>query len=255
MAEPLPIAEPSIPAQADTPPIEENPELVTAESGSFLKGCDPGSPDFPLQMLARTLSRSAMLRQRGVWSLVELDWSDEDLRTIRAWSQIGAFDTREIRDHVVTYGSARLDGVEAVALTFLACCSDIAMARADESEMWPTIQSTFGTTLRSRLFQGPGNPKARIREATERVCSRLRIRHVFGREGEQSWRRTVFLQFGITRSGRRAALVADRKLDTPSNGRGTTIVANPSFGIVRELWRTLQRYRAGQLTYSRSVQF
>jgi hypothetical protein len=254
MAEPLPTAQPSTPAQANTPPIEEYPEQVIVESGSFLDGCDPGSSDFPLQMLARTLSRSATLRQRGAWSLVELDWTDQDLQMIRAWSQIGTFDTREIRDHVVTYGSARLDGVEAVALTFLACCSDIAMARADESEMWPTIQSTFGTGLRSRLFQGPGNPKARIREATERVCSRLRIRHVFGREGEQSWRRTVFLQFGITRNGRKRLpwwLTENSTLPvTVEELLSSPTLRSESFG---ELWRTLQRYRAGQLTYSRSV--
>lgn len=240
-------------------PVE--PEAPIAEAfdtyvgpSSFLAGCDPGAPDFPIHMLKRTLSRSAALRQRGVWSLVELEWSDEDLEAIRTWSQVGTFEMREVRRESVTYGSARFDGVEALALLFLACCSDIAMVRADETEMWPTIQSTFGLSLRARLFQGPANPNVRIREATERVCSRLRIRHVFGREGEQSWRRTVFLQFGITRSGWKrlpwwlsgasvVPVAVEELLSSPA-------LRSNSFG---EFWRTLQRYRAGQLTHSQCV--
>ena len=120
--------------------------------------------------------------------------------------------------------------------------------------MWATIQSTFGSDLRARLFQGPANPKARVREAMERICARLRIRHVFGREGEQSWRRTVFLQFGMTRSGRRRLpwwltenstipVTVEELLSSPTH-------SSESFG---EFWRTLQRHRAGQLTYARSA--
>jgi hypothetical protein len=40
-----------------------------------------------------------------------------------------------------------------------------------------------------------------LRDATEEICRKSRIRHAFGREGEQSWLRTVFLQFGFSRRG------------------------------------------------------
>jgi len=254
IAEPAPVAKPYKPTQTHLPAIEDPPALEEAEaifdSEPLLKDCDPSSVTFPLQLLARFVSRSASLRRCGVWSLAELPWAEEDLRMIRAWSQIGTFDFTDIRRQTVTYGSARMDGAEAVALTFLACCSDIAMARADESEMWPTIHATFGPDLRSRLFQGPGIPKVRIREATERICSKLGIRHVFGREGEQSWRRTVFLQFGMTRSGRQrlpwwltyastVPVAVEDLLSSPN-------LRSESFG---EFWRTLQRYRAGQISH------
>lgn len=228
--------------------------VVTAESEGFLEGCNPDLPDFPLQLLNRILFRSAPLRQLGVWSLVELGWAEPDLLKIRKWSQTAAFDFREIRRQAVLYGTVRLDGAEAVALAFLACCSDIAMARADETEMWSTIQSAFGPRLRSQLFGGPGVPKAPIREATERVCSKLGIRHVFGREGEQSWRRTVFLQFGMTRRGYQRLpwwLTGYSVLPTAVEELlSSQTLRSESFG---EFWRTLQRYRASQLSYSRAV--
>jgi hypothetical protein len=240
----------------ETYPIEDSFTLeaaVTGESG-FLEGCNPNSSDFALQLLSRILLRSAPLRRLGVWSLVELGWTEDDLLKIRSWSQTTAFDFRQICQQTLLYGTLRFDGAEAVALTFLACCSDVAMARADESEMWSTIQSTFGSCLRSQLFNGPGVPKARIREATERICSKLRIRHVFGREGEQSWRRTVFLQFGMTRRGYQRLpwwLTGSSVLPTAVEELlSSESLRSESFG---EFWHTLQRYRANQLSYPRVV--
>lgn len=220
----------------------------------FLMDCDPAATDFPFQVLKCCLVRSAPLRQRGIWSLIELQWADEDFDLLRKWSQIGMLDSTEIRRKALTYGSTRVDGTEALALTFLACCSDIAMARADESEMWLTIQSAFGPDLRARLFLESGYPKAWIREATERICSRLRIRHVFGREGEQSWRRTVFLQFGLTRNGwtrlpwwltysSTVPVAVEDLLSSPT-------LCSESFG---ELWRVLQRFRAGHVSNAEAV--
>jgi hypothetical protein len=228
--------------------------VVATESEGFLEGCNPELPDFPLQLLNRILFRSAPLRQRGVWSLVELEWTGLDLLKIRNRSQTAAFDFREIRRRAVPYGAVRLDGAEAVALAFLACCSDIAMARAVETEMWSTIQSAFGPRLRSQLFCAPGVPKVRIREATERICSKLGIRHVFGREGEQSWRRTVFLQFGMTRRGYQRLpwwLTGYSVLPTAIEELlSSETLRSESFG---EFWHTLQRYRASQLSYARAV--
>jgi hypothetical protein len=232
----------------------QSDSVATADFEGFLEGCNPDLPDFPLQLLSRILFRSAPLRQLGVWSLVELGWAEPDLLKIRSWSQTAAVDFGEIRRQVVPYGTFRLDGAEAIALTFLACCSDIAMARADETEMWSTIQSAFGPRLRSQLFGGPGVPKARIREATERICSKLGIRQVFGREGEQSWRRTVFLQFGMTRRGYQRLpwwLTGYSVLPTAVEELlSSETLRSESFG---EFWRTLQRCRASQLSYSQAV--
>ena len=81
-----------------------------------------------------------------------------------------------------------------------------------------------------------------------------RIRHVFGREGEQSWRRTVFLQFGMTRRGYQRLpwwLTGYSGLPAAIEELlSSETLRSESFG---EFWHTLQRYRASQLSYSQAV--
>ena len=139
-------------------------------------------------------------------------------------------------------------------LPFLATCFAITRADGSEGEMWPSIQAAFGQQLRSRLFHGPGVPKAKIREASERICFKLGLRHLFGREGEQSWLRTVFMQFGMTRSGwQRLPWWLSQSSVLPvaiDDLLQSTTLRSQSFG---EFWRTLQRYRAGQLLRQKAV--
>jgi hypothetical protein len=85
-----------------------------------------------------------------------------------------------------------IDGREALAFTFLLACTHVAWNHAVEGDMWNAVETAFHPRMRRRLFHASGVPRAFIRNETERVCSRLGIRHLFGREGEQSWLRTVF---------------------------------------------------------------
>ena len=227
--------------------------LHAAESERLLEGCDPIADDFPIQLLKRIILKSKPLRQQGVWSLAELRWAEKDLECIRQWSNSDAVDLKPISRQAFQFGNGLVDGVEAVALTFLVCCSDHAMNLADESSMWFTVQSAFAPRLRSQLFQGPGIPKSRIRDATERICSKLKVRHVFGREGEQSWRRTLFLQFGITKLGRQRLPLWLTGHPVPvavEELLSSGTLSSESFG---DFWRILQKYRQGQVSHERAA--
>jgi hypothetical protein len=113
--------------------------------------------------------------------------------------------------------------------------------------MWSHVSDALGQDLRSTFFSKPGLPKRQIREGTETVCRRLKIRHGFGREGEQSWLRTVFLQFGLTRAGykRLPLWLADNALPPVTIQDlldGKSHLYSERFAT---LWHTLQRYRWG----------
>ena len=236
-------------------PELSGPVLDEPESKHVLGGCNADSPTFPMDVLARVVIRSAPFRQKWeMWSIVELRWTDLDQEVLRLWAQRGEVDLRKLCRESVTSGSLRFDGAEAVAVAFLATCCVITRAEGLEGEMWPSIQAAFGQRLRSRLFHGPGVPKIQIREASERICFKLGIRHLFGREGEQSWFRTVFLQFGMTRSGwQRLPWWLSQSSVLPvaiEDLLQSATLRSQSFG---EFWRTLQRYRSGQLLRQRAA--
>jgi hypothetical protein len=225
------------------------PEPDEPDSKDILSGCGADSPTFPMDVLARVVLRSAQFRQKGeLWSLFELRWTRFDQDVLRQWAQCGEIDLRKLGRESVKSGSLRFDGAEAVAMVFLATCCLITRAEGLEGEMWPSIQAALGQRLRSKLFHGPGVPRIQIREASERICFKLGIRHVFGREGEQSWFRTVFLQIGMTRSGwQRLPWWLSQSSILPvaiEDLLHSVTLRSQSFA---EFWRTLQRYRSEQL--------
>ncbi len=172
-----------------------NDDSVRRESGGtdLLAGCDPLSPAFPRQALARAAQRCRPLRAGGkLWSLAELRLSRTDRETLAIWARLGSADIKAIQLSDPK-DALWIDGREALAFTFLLACTHLAWNHAVEGDMWNAVETAFDPPMRRRLFHAPGVPRAFIRNETERVCSRLGIRHLFGREGEQSWLRTVFL--------------------------------------------------------------
>src|SRR5207302_10793593 len=101
----------------------------------------------------------------------------------------------------IEQGPVRVTGLQALALVFLAFCANVARDAATEGELWPYIYRALSPAIARELFISRGIPKPAVRDLTEEVCRKLGIRHAFGQEGAQSWMRTVYLQFGITRQG------------------------------------------------------
>jgi hypothetical protein len=235
-----------IESKENFPIASENSVRQESISADLLAGCDPLSPTFPRQALARAAKRCRPLRAGGrLWSLAELGLSRKDYDTLAIWVGQGSADIKAIQLSDPK-NALWIDGREALAFTFLLACSYLAWNHAVEGDMWNAIETAFHPPMRRKLFHAPGVPKALLRNETERVCSRWGIRHLFGREGEQSWLRTVFLQFGLTRTGwsrlpiwlRPGSVlpVALRELlESPA-------LKSESFG---QFWRTLQRFRQG----------
>lgn len=243
------------PPQEDTCEFSEQPEMhmpveVSSGSGVFDR-CDPESADFHEQALSSILAFSAQLRASGTWSLMELGLTEADFGKLRRWGKVSAIDFRDLAKRRLRSGLLSVTGIEAIALTFLACCCEIGRNAGTEGELWPIVADEIGHSLHKQIFASYAYPKPRVRDATESICSKLNIRHVFGREGEQSWLRSVFLQFGITRSGWKRLPwwlasgvtpppVAMEALLQPASG-----VQSLSFS---EFWQTLQRFRWQQLS-------
>lgn len=185
----------------DTARDFSEPETETAPHGGsgVLEECDPLSPQFPFNVLVRVSARASSFE--GLWSLAELTLSAPDRRVLRLWGEQGKWDIRRDSRKEITLGGVKISGRHAISLTFLLFCSEVARDEAIEGEVWPAISTALGEPLRKTLFAQPSVPKPVLRDSTEEVCRNLRLRHVFGREGEQSWMRTVFLQFGFTRRG------------------------------------------------------
>ncbi len=121
--------------------------------------------------------------------------------------------------------------------------------------MWSHVKTCLGPQLRDIFFGTAGTPRPIWRDTTEEICRKLGIRHAFGREGEQSWLRTVFLQFGLSRKGfqrlptwlGQGALlpVAVQELLSESSK-----LYSPTFAA---FWMVLQRYRWGSLDQGQAV--
>ena len=181
---------------------------------------------------------------------MELGLTEADFEKFRRWGKLNTIHLRDLVGRRLNCGHFSATGIEAVALTFLAYCCAVGRNSGTEGELWPIVDAEIGPSLRGQIFAN-SYPKARVRDATENICSKLKIRHVFGREGEQSWRRSVFLQFGITRSGwnrlpmwlARGATLLPAAIEDLL--RPISAVHSDSFG---EFWQALQRFRRQQLT-------
>ena len=210
-----------------------------------LDGCDPDSLEFHEAILSRVFARSQSSRNTAAWSLMELGLIEADFAKLREWGSNNSVSFRDLARRELRVGTLTVTSLEAIALTFLAYACEIARNLATEGELWPVICMEIGPSLRRQIFVY-SYPRPAIRDATESICSRLNIRHVFGREGEQSWLRTVFLQFGLTKAayrrlpqwlgrGETALPVAIEMLLQPGSGLQS--------GSFVEFWQALQRFR------------
>ena len=231
---------------------QSEPEMPAelASGSPVFDRCDPESTGFHEQTLRSILARSERLREPGAWSMMELGLTEVDFEKLRRWGKLNTIHLRDLVGRPLKCGQFSATGIEAISLTFLAYCCAVGRNSGTEGELWPIVDAEIGQSLRGQLFAN-GYPKHRVRDATESICSKLNIRHVFGREGEQSWLRSVFLQFGITRSGwnKLPRWLASGRTLLPAAVedllRPISAVHSDSFG---EFWQTLQRFRRQQLT-------
>jgi hypothetical protein len=241
----LPVDEPVLTAEPEVSHDEAMPmSVVQSALSGVLDACDPGADSFLAEVLLSVSMKSANLRKQGAWSVMELRLSQKDRHKLRNWAQTGDIDLKQLSKRRLRFDGMQMDGLEALAITFLLSCAEIARESATEGEMWPFVQAALGERLRSKLFLVQGVPRPIMRQATERICSKLGVRHLFGRQGEQSWLRTVFLQFGMTLNGWQrlsswlspgsALPVAVEDLLNSSSMRSDSFA---------EFWQTLQRFR------------
>lgn len=198
---------------ADTTPIAsfENtiedsavhiPVLNKFEVTSYNPLAEIESVGVPFRVAERILQSSFKLRSQRAWSLIELSFSKHERDGVLQWGAVSAaVDFSSLSRRRTTIGGLPVNGLDLLSLAFLLFCSEIARTQATEGDMWAHVSRALGGPLRNSLFSSPGLPKRQLRDATEDLCRRLNIRHSFGREGEQSWLRTIFLQFGLTRAG------------------------------------------------------
>lgn len=220
-------------------------------STSAPPGCQPESPEFPHQAMRRIFEKSEDFREKGSWSMIELAWTPEDQVMLSQWAKVGTADFRALAPQRIACRSSSFTGMESLAVTFLALCSYIAQRSACEGDMWSHVSTSLGPQLRRILFSGPGSPRRSLREATEEVCRKLRIRHAFGREGEQSWLRTVFLQIGLSRSGyNRLPFWLGQGAQLPVAVQELTSESSKLYSRTFSLmWMILQRYRWGSIEH------
>jgi hypothetical protein len=236
-------------------PIVSSVEQSAGRAG-VLENCNPESTDFHEQVLATIVRRSTGIRSSGTWSLMELGLTASDFQTLRTWSNFGTVVSGQPLRRTLRFGPISFSGTEALALAFLASCCEIGRNSSSEGELWPSVDAEIGLALKKEVLASYSNPKPRIRDATESVCSKLNIRHVFGREGEQSWFRSVFLQFGMTRSGWKRLpgwLSGNVRLPVPIEALlgQSSGVQSPSFS---RFWQTLQRLSWQQISQTQARQ-
>jgi len=225
-------------------------ELCTQpdDSSDVLGGVDPSSDNFPFELLLAVIRRSRSFER--AWSVSELKLTPADRQTVIAWGKSGNLDLKlDSRRTEIIHG-VKLWGRYAIAATFLLFCSEVARLEGIEGEVWPFIYASMNERLRHKLFAQPSLPKQTIRDATEETCRWLRVRHVFGREGEQSWMRTLFLQFGISRNGMDRL---HRWLSSPDHlPVAVEELLNSESGLHSEsfceMWQTLLQLRVGATT-------
>ena len=225
--------------------IEAVEDMATSEGARS----SDSSKLYCLNFFEDIVSRAHRVASACIWSTVEVIESLQDRERLRAWGRNGLDDVKLLRSQTVEYNDERLPGTHALALLFLAYSAEIVRTEGCEGEMWLLIRNSLRKDLAAEFFFENGLSKPWLREATELVCRRLRIRHAFGREGEQGWLRTVYLQFGMTKagckrlpywlSGYSMPVAVEALLDQKQE------IFSPSF---YSLWRVLYEYRNGGLS-------
>jgi len=239
----------STPIDEELPDLEDN---LGAETQPFIDPSPIGHPTLPSQLdphgphFIEELYGLCVRRKRTfgdkAWSMAELALTTEERKAISEWGRVGTVSdlANSVRQR------------EKAAVALLAFSAELTRIGGAEGELWPPVHDALNETLRSRLFIQPGSPKSFMREATETACRSLGIRHAFGREGEQAWVRTVFLQFGFSRQGwERLPYWLDNPSAVPVAVED--LLSRFDSSSFRELWTTLQELRQDSLTVAEAM--
>ena len=138
------------------------------------------------------------------WSLAELQFGLDDLE----WLSIWALSARSpfLKGCLDSWSDAGIPGHQlhmqaATGLLFMALFAEVGRRDGHEGSLWGRIVDlVFESEPPDWLFV-QGQPSHLLKEALEDAARSAGLRHVFGVEGVQNWFRSVYLQFGFTKTG------------------------------------------------------
>ena len=193
-------------------------------------------------------------------SLCEMQTDEEDYQWLRRWGTrlIGSrvqrwLDGISANQIALNMNGRNLTYAEAFGCLFLLLASEAARRDASEGGVWSTVRPQFQGSAETVLFL-QGQPKEPLKDAMEAAARKIRLRHVYGREGTQEYYIGVYLQFGFTRKGmsRLAYWLAGQRMT--ESIRYLTGVEGESLKSKSflQLWDALRSFRRNNITESRA---
>ena len=221
----------------------------------IFRGLTPSGDEETLISAARNVA-SELYRTPAPRSLCEIQIDEEDYHWIRQWARrlvgwrvrrwLDGISSRQIALNV---SGRNLTYSEAFGCMFLLTASEAARREANEGQVWSTVRQQFQGSAERVLFS-QGHPREPLKDAMEASARKLRLRHVYGREGTQEYYIGVYLQFGFTRKGvvRLPYWLAGQAMSESIRyliGEGDKALQSTSF---TELWDALKNFRRNNIT-------
>ena len=220
----------------------------------IFEGLTPADADQALVNIARVVA-SKLYDMPAPRSLCEIQIDEEDYLWLRQWAGrlLGSrvrrwLDGIPSRQIALNVSGRNLTYSEAFGCMFLLIASESARREANEGQVWSTVCQQFQGTAERVLFS-QGQPKEPLKDAMEASARKLRLRHVYGREGTQEYYIGVYLQFGFTRKGmaRLPHWLAGQGMSESVQYLTDGSLRSASFV---ELWDALKNFRKNNITES-----
>ena len=220
----------------------------------IFRGLTASGDEETLINTARNLA-SELYRTPAPRSLCEIQIDEEDYHWIRQWARrlvgwrvqrwLDGISSRQIALNV---SGGNLTYSEAFGCMFLLIASEAARREANEGQVWSTVRQQFQGSAERVLFS-QGHPREPLKDAMETSARKLRLRHVYGREGTQEYYIGVYLQFGFTRKGmaRLPHWLAGQGMSESVQYLTDGSLRSASFV---ELWDALKNFRKNNITES-----
>lgn len=216
---------------------------------TILGGIAPDCGESSIRQAAGAILDAAEQQQltSRPWSLAELRFDDADLDWLLVWARgsrqpflracLDSWRDAEILGH-------QLHMQAATGLLFMALFAEVGRRDAHEGSLWGrVVDLVFQSEPPDCLFV-QGQPSHLLKEALEDAARSAGLRHVFGVEGVQNWFRSVYLQFGFTKTGFEQRLpewLAGQPATVAVEGLlGSRSLRSESFCAV---WDSLRNYR------------
>ena len=220
----------------------------------IFKGLTPSGDEETLINATRNVV-SELYRIPAPRSLCETHIDEEDYQWLQRWSRrlsgwrvqrwLDGISSRQIALNV---SGRNLTYSEAFGCMFLLIASEAARREANEGQVWSTVRQQFQGSAERVLFS-QGHPREPLKDAMEASARKLRLRHIYGREGTQEYYIGVYLQFGFTRKGmaRLPHWLAGQGMSESVQYLADGSLRSASFV---ELWDALKNFRKNNITES-----